>query len=98
MTKCGLCLMLYTEIYNQHEIHGKNIKRKFLKKIEGLSVKNHENIRRNYRKIFVFWVAFFSILINTHDVKFIVLLSWIHFSVKYRHTAPTSRTIFILQN
>ena len=40
MTKCGLCLMLYTEIYNQHEIHGKNIKRKFLKKIEGLSEKS----------------------------------------------------------
>lgn len=39
-------------VYSQHETHGEN--RKFLKKIEGLSVKNHENIRRNYRKIFVY--------------------------------------------
>lgn len=38
-------------VYSQHETRGEN--RKFLKKIEGLSVKNHENIRRNYRKIFV---------------------------------------------
>lgn len=53
MTECDLCLNIYTEIYNQHETRGENIKRKILKKVEGLSVKNHENIRRNYRKIFV---------------------------------------------